>query len=89
MPYVSKYANAKLAFRAVQLKDIKMLKKLLKDSERIYSVCLALYVYCGDNVSAVQFSAGQGDFWTETRLYTVLCSAVASLFSSKQPGTYI
>ncbi|XP_076462850.1 uncharacterized protein LOC143295161 [Babylonia areolata] len=38
MPYVSKYSNAKLAFRAVKLKDSKMLKKLLKDADKIDSL---------------------------------------------------
>ena len=45
MPYVSKFANSKLAFRAVQLKDTKMLKKLLKDANRIRSVCLTLQCF--------------------------------------------
>ena len=42
MPYVSKFANSKLAFRAIQLKDTKMLKRLLKDPDRIHCVCLVL-----------------------------------------------
>ncbi|XP_071119721.1 poly [ADP-ribose] polymerase tankyrase-like isoform X1 [Haliotis cracherodii] len=33
--FVSKYAHSKLVFRAVQMKDYKLLKKLIKDTEKI------------------------------------------------------
>ncbi|KAK0069571.1 poly [ADP-ribose] polymerase tankyrase [Biomphalaria pfeifferi] len=38
MPYVSKAANSRLVFRAIHLKDNKLLTKLLKDGSKIYKL---------------------------------------------------
>ncbi|XP_041358942.1 poly [ADP-ribose] polymerase tankyrase-like [Gigantopelta aegis] len=38
VPFVSKYAHSKLAFRAVIMKNTKLLKKLLKDNVNIYKL---------------------------------------------------
>ncbi|XP_067678954.1 poly [ADP-ribose] polymerase tankyrase-like isoform X2 [Haliotis asinina] len=35
VPFVSKYAHSRLAFRAVYMKDYKLLEKLIKDTEKI------------------------------------------------------
>ncbi|XP_059175605.1 poly [ADP-ribose] polymerase tankyrase-like [Physella acuta] len=55
MPYISKVANSRLVFRAIYLKDNKLLTKLLKDGNKIYQ----LYPKSLDNPHTPYHAAAQ------------------------------